>query len=32
MTEDYARFLESHDTPVKAINWNSVPDDKDLEV
>ena len=32
MTDDYARYLESHDKPVKAINWNSVPDDKDLEV
>ena len=32
MTDDYARYLESHEKPVKAINWNSVPDDKDLEV
>ena len=32
MTDEYAGYLESHSKPVKAINWNSVPDDKDLEV
>jgi len=29
---EYDSYLESHDKPVKAINWNSIPDDKDLEV
>ena len=32
MTDEYASYLESHTKPVKAINWNNVPDDKDLEV
>ena len=29
---EYDSYLVSHDKPVKAINWNSIPDDKDLEV
>ena len=29
---EYDSYLASHDKPVKAINWNSIPDDKDLEV
>ncbi|WP_165165315.1 class 1b ribonucleoside-diphosphate reductase subunit beta [Corynebacterium qintianiae] len=32
VTEEYDNYLESHGAPVKAINWNSIPDDKDLEV
>ena len=32
MSHDYQSYLESHDRPVKAINWNTIPDDKDLEV
>ena len=29
---EYDEYLAEHDKPVKAINWNSIPDDKDLEV
>ena len=29
---EYDPYLESHEKPIKAINWNSIPDDKDLEV
>lgn len=32
MSHEYDDYLSSHDQPVKAINWNNVPDDKDLEV
>ncbi|WP_165241451.1 class 1b ribonucleoside-diphosphate reductase subunit beta [Corynebacterium lizhenjunii] len=32
MTQEYDAYLESHDKPVKAINWNTVPDEKDAEV
>ncbi|MFC5088419.1 class 1b ribonucleoside-diphosphate reductase subunit beta [Corynebacterium aquatimens] len=29
---DYDSYLGSHEAPVKAINWNTIPDDKDSEV
>lgn len=29
---EYDKYLEEHEKPVKAINWNTIPDDKDLEV
>ncbi|AIT61742.1 class 1b ribonucleoside-diphosphate reductase subunit beta [Corynebacterium doosanense] len=29
---DYDSYLTDHSRPVKAINWNEVPDDKDSEV
>ena len=32
MSHEYDDYVSSHEKPVKAINWNSVPDDKDLEV
>lgn len=32
VSEEYDNYVESHDAPVKAINWNTIPDDKDLEV
>ena len=28
----YESYLKGHDKPVKAINWNEIPDDKDQEV
>lgn len=28
----YDAYFESHPKPVSAINWNSIPDEKDLEV
>ncbi|MCQ9343292.1 class 1b ribonucleoside-diphosphate reductase subunit beta [Corynebacterium kozikiae] len=28
----YDSYLESHPKPVSAINWNTIPDEKDLEV
>ncbi|MGP6174404.1 class 1b ribonucleoside-diphosphate reductase subunit beta [Corynebacterium sp. A21] len=28
----YEPFIEAHPQPVVAINWNEIPDDKDLEV
>lgn len=28
----YEEYLANHPKPVKAINWNTIPDDKDLEV
>ena len=31
-SHDYDSFLKSHKEPVEAINWNTIPDDKDLEV
>ena len=30
--ETYESYINSHDKPVKAINWNEIPDDKDQEV
>ncbi|AWB84586.1 class 1b ribonucleoside-diphosphate reductase subunit beta [Corynebacterium liangguodongii] len=32
MTEEYDNYLRAHEAPVRAINWNTIPDDKDLEV
>ena len=32
MTQEYEAYVASHDKPVKAINWNTVPDEKDSEV
>jgi len=32
VSHEYDDYLSSHDQPVKAINWNNIPDDKDLEV
>ena len=32
MSHEYDDYLSSHDQPVKAINWNNIPDDKDREV
>lgn len=32
MSEPYEGYLESHTKPVAAINWNEIPDEKDLEV
>lgn len=28
----YEEYLANHPKPVRAINWNTIPDDKDLEV
>ncbi|KQB84854.1 class 1b ribonucleoside-diphosphate reductase subunit beta [Corynebacterium lowii] len=30
--ESYEEYLASHTKPVRAINWNEIPDEKDLEV
>lgn len=30
--ETYESYLNDHSKPVKAINWNEIPDDKDQEV
>lgn len=30
--DDYDRYLADHKKVVEAINWNEIPDDKDLEV
>ena len=30
--DTYHAYLKGHDKPVKAINWNEIPDDKDQEV
>lgn len=32
MSHEYDDYLSSHKKPVEAINWNSIPDEKDLEV
>jgi ribonucleoside-diphosphate reductase len=32
VSHEYDDYVASHDSPVKAINWNTIPDDKDLEV
>ena len=32
MSHEYDDYVSSHEKPVKAINWNSIPDEKDLEV
>ena len=32
MSHEYDDYLSSHEKPVEAINWNSIPDEKDLEV
>ncbi len=32
MSHEYDDYVSSHKKPVKAINWNSIPDEKDLEV
>lgn len=32
MSHEYDEYIASHAEPVKAINWNTVPDDKDSEV
>ncbi|MBK4143450.1 class 1b ribonucleoside-diphosphate reductase subunit beta [Corynebacterium macginleyi] len=32
MPHEYDDYVASHESPVKAINWNTIPDDKDLEV
>ncbi|WP_414646282.1 class 1b ribonucleoside-diphosphate reductase subunit beta [Corynebacterium sp. UBA2622] len=29
---DYDKYLDEHPSSVKAINWNDIPDEKDLEV
>ncbi|WP_018296189.1 class 1b ribonucleoside-diphosphate reductase subunit beta [Corynebacterium lubricantis] len=29
---EYDEYLRTHEAPVKAINWNEIPDEKDLEV
>ncbi|WP_076599889.1 class 1b ribonucleoside-diphosphate reductase subunit beta [Corynebacterium appendicis] len=29
---EYDSYLAANEQPIKAINWNSIPDDKDLEV
>ncbi|WP_394280722.1 class 1b ribonucleoside-diphosphate reductase subunit beta [Corynebacterium sp.] len=29
---DYDAYLKAHTEPIKAINWNEIPDEKDLEV
>ena len=31
MSHEYDDYLSSHEKPVEAINWNSIPDEKDLE-
>ena len=30
--EDYEGYIAAHPAPMKAINWNEIPDDKDQEV
>ena len=32
MSHEYDDYVSSHEKPVKAINWNIIPDEKDLEV
>lgn len=32
MSHEYDDYLSSHEKPVEAVNWNSIPDEKDLEV
>ncbi|MGV3161507.1 class 1b ribonucleoside-diphosphate reductase subunit beta [Corynebacterium sp. 32222D000AT] len=32
MSHEYDAYVSGHDQPVKAINWNTIPDEKDLEV
>ena len=32
MSHEYDDYIASHEAPVKAINWNTIPDEKDLEV
>ena len=32
MSHEYDDYVSSHEKPVKAINWNSIPDEKGLEV
>lgn len=32
MSNEYDEYIASHTDPVKAINWNVIPDEKDLEV
>ena len=32
MSHEYDEYIASHEAPVKAINWNTVPDEKDSEV
>ena len=32
MSHEYDDYVSSHEKPVEAINWNSIPDEKDLEV
>ena len=32
MTQEYEAYIAEHPEPVKAINWNTIPDEKDLEV
>jgi len=32
VSHEYDDYVSSHEKPVKAINWNSIPDEKDLEV
>ena len=32
MSEEYQAYLDSHPNPIKAINWNEIPDEKDQEV
>ena len=29
---DYDAYVAAHPEPMKAINWNEIPDEKDLEV
>ncbi|MEY8579017.1 class 1b ribonucleoside-diphosphate reductase subunit beta [Corynebacteriaceae bacterium 6-324] len=32
MSNEYDEYVANHTEPVKAINWNVIPDEKDLEV
>ncbi|KHO28639.1 ribonucleotide-diphosphate reductase subunit beta [Corynebacterium minutissimum] len=32
MSHEYDDYIASHEAPVKAVNWNTVPDEKDSEV
>ncbi|AJI79686.1 class 1b ribonucleoside-diphosphate reductase subunit beta [Corynebacterium singulare] len=32
MSQEYDDYIASHEAPVKAVNWNTVPDEKDSEV
>lgn len=32
MSNEYDEYIANHTDPVKAINWNVIPDEKDLEV